>query len=215
MKRGNVRPRKKRAYRISLNYVIALGCIELFVFHLCFWDFTLTLVDTSEPSLNKTKKEAYTGQFDLEKMDMQDIVWMHSKSSYKAALFAPLLNATTNHHKSNKLAAEMDSDAEMSVEKTVQVLAHLGISRSTIEEEDVKQLPPWSQIVSNYGSEPIIYGLERCQAYRETVPIEKRMVGPAGLFSTGTNVLHRLLINNCSPPPEIREKKFFPWQVPW
>jgi hypothetical protein len=102
------------------------------------------------------------------------------------------------------------------------------------------QLPPWEQILDNYGAEPVILGLDRCQAYRDAVPPEQRMVGPAGLFSTGTNLFFTLMLFNCLPPPiedlnstvdninatggrkhkykpvtiHMR-KRFVQWQAPW
>jgi hypothetical protein len=65
------------------------------------------------------------------------------------------------------------------------------------------QLPPWGQILDNYGAEPVLLGMDRCRAYRDAVPPEQRMIAPAGMFSTGTNLLYTLLISNCLPPPVI------------
>ncbi|KAL3936789.1 MAG: hypothetical protein SGBAC_007962, partial [Bacillariaceae sp.] len=71
-------------------------------------------------------------------------------------------------------------------------------------------------IADNYGESPVVLGSERCQAYRETVPAAKRVVGLAGLFSTGTNVMHHLLLNNCAPPKGGQKpQKSFQWEVPW
>lgn len=102
------------------------------------------------------------------------------------------------------------------------------------------QLPPWGQILENYGPEPVILGLDRCQAYRDAVPPEQRQVGAAGLFSTGTNLFFTLMLFNCLPPlvedkrypvddpskfggrkyqyKEVTipmRKKFVQWQAPW
>jgi hypothetical protein len=103
-----------------------------------------------------------------------------------------------------------------------------------------EQLPPWGQILENYGAEPVILGLDRCQAYRDAVPPEQRIVGPAGMFSTGTNLFFTLMLFNCLPPPiedlnstvdDIEaaggrkhkylpvtipmRKRFVQWQAPW
>jgi len=40
---------------------------------------------------------------------------------------------------------------------------------------------------------PVILGLDRCEAYRASVPLNERAVGPAGLFSSGTNLLADLV----------------------
>eukprot|EP00980_Cylindrotheca_fusiformis_P002459 scaffold584_cov132-Cylindrotheca_fusiformis.AAC.12 len=192
---------------VRLSYCVGLGCcIQFFVFRFCLWGFTLT-----DPP---PKKSASTGYFDLESMDMKDIIFRHSKSSYMRHPFAPL---KVNHqaHNPDQFPPGNSSLDESSIEKTVQTLAYLGVARSMIDGEALRNLPPWSQIVSNYGSEPVIYGLERCQAYRETVSERNRIIGPAGLFSTGTNVVHKLLINNCVPPEGVRGRRLFQWQVPW
>lgn len=99
-----------------------------------------------------------------------------------------------------------------------------------IDEELAEQLPTWNDIVSMYGDKPIIHGLETCEAYRDTVKPEKRMLGPAGMFNTGTNLLFELMKVNC----DIKEARYAPsvdpslpiryreprrngmrWQAPW
>jgi hypothetical protein len=67
-----------------------------------------------------------------------------------------------------------------------------------LDEELAKQLPSWDDIVSMYGEHPIIHGLDTCQTYRETVSPEDRMLGPAGIFNTGTNLLFELMKANCN-----------------
>jgi hypothetical protein len=80
-------------------------------------------------------------------------------------------------------------------------------------------MPPWSQVMSNFGTEPVILGLERCKAFRDAVPPEDRKIAPAGMFSTGTSVLHQHLFENCLPPSRRTShqarNKFIIWQVPW
>ena len=99
-----------------------------------------------------------------------------------------------------------------------------------IDEELAEQLPTWDDIVSMYGDKPIIHGLETCQTYRDTVKPEDRMLGPAGMFNTGTNLLFELMKVNC----DIKEARNVPsvdpalpikyreprrngmrWQAPW
>lgn len=104
-------------------------------------------------------------------------------------------------------------------------------------------LPPWWQVVDNFyawrrrkqrsekrddddnsndatleefDGRPIVLGLERCRAYRDHVPPQVRAVGPTGLFSSGTNLLARLMQRNCKPPtPRKFLVRFAAWQVPW
>jgi hypothetical protein len=93
--------------------------------------------------------------------------------------------------------------------KSAKKLEHMGVSG------DVKlsELPPWSQIVDNFGGgndnngnaefdddEPVIIGLEHCEAFRKRTDSKLIGVGPAGLFSTGTNLIHTLTTYNCLGP---------------
>ncbi len=48
-----------------------------------------------------------------------------------------------------------------------------------------------------YGNHSHIVGLDRCQAYRESVIPEHRIMGPAGMFNSATNLLNKLLKLNC------------------
>lgn len=61
------------------------------------------------------------------------------------------------------------------------------------------QLPRWSQdIVTNYGSKPVILGLDSCHVYRERVSRQhRRLIAPAGMFHTGTTLLVTLLEDHC------------------
>jgi hypothetical protein len=63
---------------------------------------------------------------------------------------------------------------------------------------------------------PLILGMDRCQAYRDSVPAKDRAVGAAGLFSSGTNLVADLVKQNCEPPtPRRFLLRFANWQVPW
>ena len=74
------------------------------------------------------------------------------------------------------------------------------------------QLPLWTTVQKLYGKGPLIYGLDQCQAFREATPPEKRRVGPAGLFNTGTNLVSLYLEANCYFPQHANAIQ---WQVPW
>lgn len=65
----------------------------------------------------------------------------------------------------------------------------------TFTPEVWESLPKWSEIVELYGKEPTILGMETCSWYRELVPEQRhREGGVAGLFNSGTNVLHTGMI---------------------
>lgn len=115
---------------------------------------------------------------------------------------------------------------DIDIDATLSVMQEMGVNREEIVRNQTMfdSIPPWSSIYENFGSNAIILGLERCQAYRDAVSPIDRKIGPAGLFSTGTNVLHNLLIANCLPPAIVsKEKKNMyrelyrvnRWQVPW
>ena len=77
-------------------------------------------------------------------------------------------------------------------------------------EMDPKQELPDSQLLAQlYGplDQPVLFGLDTCQAYRQLVPKEHRYTAPAGLFNTGTNALEFHLSHNSGGPTK--------WQAPW
>ena len=80
------------------------------------------------------------------------------------------------------------------------------------------------EIIKLYGPEVHSLGLnpatsptqisETCKAWQESVPNEKdRLLGVAGMFNSGTNLLSTLLMSNCKLP----KAKYggIEWQVPW
>jgi hypothetical protein len=74
----------------------------------------------------------------------------------------------------------------------------------------LKRLPPWWMIQQQYGNAPRILGLERCNRYREST--SQILLGPAGLFNSGTNLISQLLQNNCALP---QSPHHFAFQAPW
>lgn len=89
------------------------------------------------------------------------------------------------------------------------ILQILNASKITITEEMAKQLPTWEDITSMYGDKSVIHGLETCEHYRNTVKPADRTIGPAGLFNTGTNLMYKLLTDNCHIDGKIL------YQAPW
>lgn len=73
-------------------------------------------------------------------------------------------------------------------------------------QEMLASLPKWSEVLDLYGK-PKVLGLETCQAYRESVPEDQRLIGTAGNFNSGTNLLQELIVRNCQGTSL--------WQVPW
>jgi hypothetical protein len=82
----------------------------------------------------------------------------------------------------------------------------------------IAQLPTWEQVVNLYGDSPKIVGLDTCQMFRDTIDPTEALVGVAGPFNSGTNLLAELLSANCIL---IKRKKKYTksngirWQVNW
>lgn len=107
------------------------------------------------------------------------------------------------------------SKEEMGVNYTLQVLSDMGVNHSELVERGLlPEIPAWWQIIDNFGNEPVILGLERCAAFRQRV--HRRHIAPAGMFSTGTNLLQQMLYDNCHSPLEGQRPRMFNlWQAPW
>jgi hypothetical protein len=76
----------------------------------------------------------------------------------------------------------------------ISVLNSIGYQRSDIS----TKIPPWSEINRRYGPIfPKIIGLERCEDYRKNIQKNLAWVAPAGLFHSGTNLLHNMLAGTC------------------
>jgi len=84
-------------------------------------------------------------------------------------------------------------------------------------------LPTWAQVQEVMGPHPYIIGLENCEAFRRQVPPLERMLGSAGMFNSGTNLVTHLLKQNCEIPErrakvgphQAKESYGMRWQVPW
>jgi hypothetical protein len=65
-------------------------------------------------------------------------------------------------------------------------------------DEGCDRVPSWSDVVALYGDEPVVYGLETCQQYRETIRELGLDPDPriAGTFNTGTHLLLDILSRN-------------------
>jgi len=94
---------------------------------------------------------------------------------------------------SNDLLSPTRSSVDFSV---VGILTSAGVNVSE-EIPSLAELPSESEIIRMYGSKPVLAGLDTCEAFREAVPAISRMIAPAGMFNTGTNLMTTLLRNNC------------------
>ena len=116
-------------------------------------------------------------------------------------------------------AATAENDGK---EQVVQILAQATIQ---VTAEMRQRLPTWEQVTRIVGHQPVVqYSTpDACDEFRENVPAVERMLGAAGMFSTGTNLVTTLLKNNCQIPERVayyginatREDHGMRWQVPW
>ena len=67
-----------------------------------------------------------------------------------------------------------------------------------ITESELIDIPSWEQVTDIFGTEPVILGLENCEAYRQAVPAQNRSILPAGNFNTGTNLFPEFFHRNCA-----------------
>jgi len=112
-----------------------------------------------------------------------------------------------------------DEEVDEDKDEIFEILEQAGVHRSKLDKETRQKLPTWTMVQETYGTEPQIYGLERCSDFKANVEPSVSFLGIAGPFNSGTNLLAELLIKNC----QIKERmevfgevqKGIRWQVPW
>ena len=92
-----------------------------------------------------------------------------------------LINSDSNSH--TIIIDHEDCNGKQSLLAILQRAGKTDLSPATCRE-----LPLWSEVVDLYGNEPIIFGLETCQQYRDIVALNGSEPDPrvAGMFNTGT-----------------------------
>ena len=83
-----------------------------------------------------------------------------------------------------------------------------------VTDDILAKLPTWDTIVQLYGPSPIIYGLETCSTFQQTISKQEAYIGPAGTFNTGTNLLADVLHKHCMIHKKTKRFGML-WQVPW
>lgn len=109
---------------------------------------------------------------------------------------SPVTTTTTGLHHNNKDSKDDDKD------RVVQILNDATIRVNATMRD---RLPTWEQVRRLVGDEPVVYTAapDTCRAFRERVPAVQRMLGSAGMFSTGTNLVTTLLKQNCQIPERV------------
>ena len=116
----------------------------------------------------------------------------HSRS---AVASAP--NVQQTHAQNNTVPFQTDF-SDTHDDSVLRILQSAGVTH--LDEATIRRLPTVSQVGALYGPQPVILGLDRCPEYRRAVPADRRMLGAAGMFSTGTNLVTHLLKRNCYIP---------------
>jgi len=153
-------------------------------------------------------------------------VWREENEEMKEELGYLL---SRNHHEHSdkptfeKIEDENDDDADVDVDadkdEIYTILQQAGLSIDDLDIDTKRRLPTWTMVREAYGSEPVIYGLERCSDFTSNVEPSVSFLGIAGTFNSGTNLLAELLIQNCQIRERMalfgEEQKGMRWQVPW
>ncbi|CAB9523102.1 expressed unknown protein [Seminavis robusta] len=99
-------------------------------------------------------------------------------------------------------------------EPIIRVLKEAGIQ--DFDAATVAKLPMWEQVEKLYGKGPVVYGLDTCEAFRNSVPPEDASLASSGIFNSGTNTLAMYMNANCIMPENKKERYGgMRWQVPW
>jgi len=124
---------------------------------------------------------------------------------------------TTTLHTDDETIDDILNDPDRA--PIVKLLHDAQVNLTALELETLRQLPKWSDVTSLYGSEPVISGLETCEAFQRLPDPAEHFVSTAGTFNTGTNLMAELLIRNCYMPARTEKygmrNRGVRWQVLW
>lgn len=111
--------------------------------------------------------------------------------------------------------AKRKSNRHKGINETILFLERAGIT----VDADYLRLPPWWWIEDQYGEEPVILGLDRCEQFQHMNihQLDDITIAPTGLFNSGTNLLYQLLQLNCHFPNRDLTKSYHgrAFQPPW
>lgn len=119
------------------------------------------------------------------------------------------------------------SDSEFCRDKgpLLDIIRSTGVDIDHHEQRDIicSYLPKWSDIVSLYGNEPKIIGLDTCQQYRDMLAEANKtsatpiypMARVAGLQNCGTTAMADTFFDNFIANPTIKSTNPRAYNVPW
>ena len=109
---------------------------------------------------------------------------------------------------SNTVLVDSQSTKTNDSNPLLHVLQSAGVS---VDDADVERLlHVYQDMTKQYGDMqlPVVFGLDTCEKYQQTVPKQRRIVAVAGMFNTGTNAMEYHLRENLKGIKSL-------WQVPW
>lgn len=118
---------------------------------------------------------------------------VHPNYVLRSSLSAPLIHdsstTTTTTTDAYQTKPKKNVDRSMTEDQSVldiarNMLSNAGTTMNEHEEKSLYDSLNDSNYFQVYGKDPIILGKENCQAYREKVPAEERLVAPMGTFNT-------------------------------
>jgi hypothetical protein len=126
----------------------------------------------------------------------------------------------TSHQQYNISSGSGDSQETDPCQGKEKIKAMLEDANITVDEDLCFRLPTWKSVSNLYGNEPIVYGMETCEAYRALIQQAGSGVLPmprvGGLYNTGTNALAWTFLDNLE---RIGEKdligQLHPYELPW
>lgn len=118
----------------------------------------------------------------------------------------PLFNRAPTLPRANQLKQAYESNVFDGKERFIEILKEMDIDPLSIDEDTWRQVPTWDIVQELYGNQPIVYGLDRCQEFREATPASEMRVAVAGMFNSGTNAIAILLQHNCQIPARVKKK---------
>lgn len=228
-------PLRKRLLRIT--WIVVFGLLVLvhvlILKRLCEWfaeELDKELHNTVLPPPASYRKQTSHARFsvDLPKSHHHRTGGRASRSRAKDVLQEPLSKKRRTHHNQSTFLASFpnvtrqmllaeEAKHRLRQEKKLPALPDDKVSLLKLREQGIEvppeewdDIPDWSTIQNAFGEEPVVLGMERCQAYRDAVPPQNRSVAPAGNFNTGTNLFSVFFNHNCQG---LAQKPLL--QVPW
>jgi hypothetical protein len=129
--------------------------------------------------------------------------------------------SNNNNNNKNEKNPYLDVKARLAAKgPIIDLITEAGISFDPVEDADLlDELPDWDEVVKMYGAKPVIHGINEgnCQKFQQHSDRGEHLLGTAGTFNSGTNLMAELLIHNCMMPERMKKygskNRGIRWQV--